>query len=102
MREYQCHLACITEFTLKNIRTAVTVAVPPKYFYPISEYSNLMCVPQNVKPDWLALAIETCDLVLGTDPTYKGCDGHISNRKNIKLARQQKKKLLTLRAKVVR
>ena len=72
MKEYRFAENCIAEYTLENIQKAVTVSYVPKYFYPIGLYSNLMTVPKNVKPDWLDLAIETCDLVLATDPLYRG------------------------------
>ena len=97
MREYRYHNNCIAEFTLRNIEKAVTVSIPPKYFYPLSKYSNLMIVPKNVKPDWLDLAIETCDLILVTDPLYKCQNGRLQNKFNIKLAKHQKIKLLKMK-----
>lgn len=98
MREYNYQMNCIAEYTLKNIEKAVTVSLPPKSFYPIGQYSNLMTVPKNVKPDWLALAIETCDLILATDPLYRGSDNRLRNKNNIRLAKRQKVKLLKLQA----
>lgn len=98
MREYNYQNNCIAEYTLKNIEKAVTVSLPPKSFYPVGMSSNLMTVPKNVKPDWLSLAIETCDLILATDPLYKGSDGRLQNKVNIKLAKRQKIKLLKLQA----
>ena len=99
MREYNYQNNCIAEYTLKNIEKAVTVSLPPKSFYPIGQYSNLMTVPKNVKPDWLSLAIETCDLILATDPLYRGSDNRLWNKNNIRLAKRQKTKLLKMQAK---
>lgn len=99
MKEYNYQNNCIAAYTLKNIEKAVTVSLPPKSFYPISQYSNLMTVPKNVKPDWLSLAIETCDLILATDPLYKSYEGRLQNKNNIKLAKRQKVKLLKLQSK---
>ncbi len=96
MKEYNYRNNCIAEYTLKHIEEAVTVSLPPKSFYPICQYSNLMTVPKNVKPDWLNLAIETCDLILVTDPLYKGSDNRLQNKNNIRLAKRQRTKLLKL------
>lgn len=96
MRNYSYQLNCIAEYTLKNIQKAVTVSLPPKSFYPLGLYSNLMKVPKNVRPDWLALALETCDLILATDPLYRGSDNRLRNKNNIRLAKRQKVKLLKL------
>ena len=98
MKEYNYQNNCIAEYTLKNIEKAVTVSLPPKSFYPICQYSKLMTVPKNVKPDWLSLAIETCDLILATDPLYRGSDNRLQNKNNIRLAKRQKVKLLKLQA----
>ncbi|KKL76224.1 hypothetical protein LCGC14_2047020 [marine sediment metagenome] len=98
MKEFNYQDGCIAEYTLKHIEKAVTVALPPKSFYPLGSYSNLMTVPKNVKPDWLSLAIETCDLILVTDPLYRGSDNRLWNKNNIKLAKRQKIKLLKLQA----
>lgn len=97
MREYNFSLNCIAEYTLKHIQTATTVATIPKSFYPIGTYSNLMAVPKNVKDGWLELAIETCDLILATDPLFRGSDNKLRNKNNIKLAKKQKIKLLKLK-----
>lgn len=96
MREYNFHLNCMAEFVLAHIEEAVIVARIPKYFYPVSQYSQLMTVPKNVKPDWLALAIETCDLILATNPLYRDSEGRLCNKANIKLARRQRAKLLKM------
>ena len=100
MREYNYRNNCMAEYTLKNIEKAVTVSLPPKSFYPICQYSNLMTMPKNVKPDWLSLAIETCDLILATDPLYRGCDNRLQNKNNIRLAKRQKAKLLKMKDKL--
>lgn len=97
MREYNFSLNCIAEYTLKNIQKATTVAMIPKSFYPICAFSNLMTVPKDVKDGWLELAIETCDLILATDPLFRGSDNRLRNKNNIKLAKKQKVKLLKLR-----
>lgn len=97
MREYNYEMNCIAEYTLKNIQRATTVAHVPKSFYPLGKYSKLMEVPKNVKPDWLELAIETCDLILATDPLLRGSDNRLRNKNNIRLAKRQKVKLLKLR-----
>ncbi len=97
MREYNYQMNCMAEFTLNNIEEATTVAFAPKSFYPLGSYSKLLKVPKNVKDDWLELAIETCDLVLATDPLYRGHDNRLCNKNNIKLAKKQKKKLLKLK-----
>lgn len=97
MREYNYQLSCIAEYTLKNIQKAVTVSLPPKSFYPIGTYSNLLSVPENVRADWLDLAIETCDLILLTDPLYRGSDNRLRNKNNIRLAKKQRVKLLKLK-----
>ena len=98
MREYNYQNNCIAEYTLKNIEKAVTIALPPKSFYPLCRHSKLMTVPKNVRPDWLALAIETCDLILVTDPLYRCSNGRLQNKNNIKLAKRQKIKLLKWQA----
>lgn len=99
MAEYNYQNNCIAEYTLKNIEKAVTVSHVPKSFYPICEYSKLMKVPKNVGLDWLDLAIETCDLVLVTDPLYKCSNGRMQNKDNIRLAKRQRVKLLKMKAK---
>ena len=99
MMEYRYHNNCIAEYTLKNIEKAITVSLPPKSFYPICRYSHLMTVPKNVRPDWLALAIETCNLILATDPLYRCSNGRLQNKDNIKLAKRQKIKLLKIKEK---
>jgi hypothetical protein len=33
-------------------------------FYPLCQYANLVNVPDDAKPDWLAGAIEVCELIL--------------------------------------
>lgn len=96
LKEYRYQENCIAEHTQANIEKAVTVSLPPKSFYPVCQYSHLMTVPKNVKPDWLALAIETCDLILATDPLYRCSNNRLQNKDNIKLAKRQKKKLLKL------
>ncbi len=98
MREYNYQMSCIAEYTLENIEKAVTVSIPPKSFYPLGRYSNLMEIPKNVKPDWLELAIETCDLILVTDPLYRGSDNRLRNKNNIRLAKKQRAKLLRWKA----
>lgn len=48
--------------------------VSPNYqFYPLCEYSKMLCLPKNIQPDWLAGAEETLALVkmFGCDPEYK-------------------------------
>ena len=99
MREYNYNMSCIAEFTLKNIQAAVTVSLVPKSFYPLCSYSNLMTVPKNVKPDWLKLAIETCDLILATDPLHRDCNNRLQNKTNRRLAKKQRDKLLKLQKK---
>lgn len=96
MREFRYHDNCIAEYTLKNIEKAVTVAISPKYFYPLGTYSNLMEAPKNIKPDWLELALETCDLIIATDSLYRGSDNRLRNKNNIRLAKKQRKKLQAL------
>lgn len=61
-------------------------------FYPMCEYSRMACVPDNVRPDWLAGVRETIELVLATDPNAKA-NGH-PNSKNIELAQKVKADLL--------
>ncbi len=99
MAEYNYQNNCIAEYTLKNIEKAVTVSHVPKYFYSLCRYSNLMEVPKNVDSDWLELAIETCDLILVTDPLYKCSNGRMQNKDNIKMAKRQKIKLLKMKTK---
>lgn len=96
MKQYNYQMNCIAEYTLENIQKAVTVSLPQKSFYPLGLYSNLLTVPKNVKADWLALAIETCDLILATDPLYRGSDNRLRNKNNIRLAKRQKVKLLKI------
>ena len=98
MKEYNFHQHRLAEHTLKNIQKLVTASIPPKSFYPLGSYSQLMTVPENVRVDWLDLALETCDLILLTDPLLRGPDNRLCNKTNIKLAKQQKPKLLKLRA----
>lgn len=98
MKEYNYQMSCIAEYTLKNIEKAVTVSVPPKSFYPLGRHSNLMEIPKNVRADWLELAIETCDLILVTDPLYRGSDNRLRNKNNIRLAKKQRAKLLRWQA----
>ena len=99
LREYNFSENCIAEYTLKNIETAVTISIPPKSFYPLGSCVNLMEVPKNIQPDWLELAIETCDLIIATDPTYRGSDNRLRNKNNIRLAKKQKTKLLKIKQK---
>ena len=98
MRKYNYEMSCIAEYTLKNIQKAVTVSLPPKSFYPLGRYSNLITIPKNARDDWLILAIETCDLILATDPLYRGSDNRLRNKNNIRLAKKQRIKLLKWQA----
>lgn len=102
MRAYNFYESCRAEFTLKNIEKLTTIATPIKSFYPISRFSNLMQVPKNVTLDWLDLCIETCNLVLMTDPLYRGSDNRLRNKNNIRVAKKQKAKLLKLKQEKVR
>lgn len=43
------------------------IGTPPSNFYPLSAGSPLMCVPDDVLPDWLLLATETAALVASFD-----------------------------------
>jgi len=36
------------------------------WWYPLSDYSRIACVPDNVTPDWLAVCIEACEAYLAT------------------------------------
>lgn len=65
---------------------------PLKSFYPLSGYSHLANVPDDVKPDWLRGVYETLDLILATDPTYEGAGGW-KNSHNIEFAKKVKAKL---------
>ena len=35
----------------------------PQEFYPVSEYSNLLAIPDDVRPDWLLVAYEAAKLL---------------------------------------
>ena len=96
-REYNFYLNCLAEQVQANIEKLTTTAHVPHHFYPVCEYSNLMTMPKNVQSDWLELAIETCDLILATDPTCRDGEGHLLNKTNIKLAKKQRVKLLKIR-----
>lgn len=93
IRAYTFFENCRAEWVWDNIEKLVTTAIPQRYFYPLCKYSKLMQVPKDVKLDWLGLAIETCNLILLCDPTYKTPNDSFGNAENIKLARSQKKKL---------
>ena len=41
-------------------------------FYPLCNYSHLLCIPPDVKPDWLAGAIEVCRLILALPSIVEG------------------------------
>jgi len=97
MKEYNFHQHCIAEYTLKNIEQLVTTTIVPKSFLPLGAHSNLMTVPENVRADWLDLAIETCDLILLTSPLHRDSDNRLVNRVNLKLAKKQRIKLLKIK-----
>lgn len=96
MRAYAYYENCLAEYVLNNIEKLVNTAVPQKSFYPVGKYSNLMLVPKNVTKDWLALAIETCDLILMTDSSFVNSNDRLQNKDNIKLVTKQKSKLIKM------
>lgn len=95
MRAYAFYENTCAQYVWDNIEKLVTTLGPPKYFYPVCNYSNLMSIPKKTKPGWRALAIETCELILLCDPNYKTDFGPhgLGNKGNIKLAKKQLTKL---------
>ena len=99
MRAYCYYENCIAEWTGENIEKLVKTSIVPKSFYPLGKYAKLIEIPKDIKDDWLELAIETCDLILATDPLYKCCNNRLQNKDNIRLAKKQKTKLLKMKQK---
>ncbi len=102
MRAYNFYENCVAEHTQRNIEALVTTKDILKSFYPLCEYSKLMTVPKDVKPDWLELALETCDAILACDPMHKCLNDRLQNKDNIKLAKRQKAKLLKIKQRKVK
>jgi hypothetical protein len=63
-----------------------------KYTYPISSYSAVCNIPDNVRDDWLAAAFEALDMAIAVDPDYKSSAGY-KNSDMIKKAKKIKKSL---------
>lgn len=59
----------------------------PATFYPLCQYAKLACVPDNIRPDWLAGVREVLHLILATDPAVIGAGGW-PNTHNIEFARR--------------
>lgn len=61
---------------------------PLDHCYPLSSYSRMACVPDNVKPDYLAGVREMIEIVLALDP-----EAAKSNKANIAFALKCKQDL---------
>jgi len=55
-------------------------------FYPLSEYSRLMTIPDDVKPDWLAGAREVIEAIFRHEPTGERDDTAEAHAHNVEWA----------------
>ena len=81
------------EIILSNIKNLTLTSHIPNYFYPVGKYSNLIEIPNNIKTDWLILAVETYNLIMSCDPKYIHSDMKDINKINQRVIRKIKPKL---------
>lgn len=55
----------------------------PRNFYPVCQYSGILCIPDDVRPDWLAVAYEAAlmlrdrQIVVGPKKKHGLVEGHV-------------------------
>lgn len=83
-------LAPTTEAELQTRLADMTI----EYVYSLYDRSDLCCVPDDVRQDWLEAALETVNMILGLNPTASYWDHSRSNLNDMAVALTVKNDLL--------